>query len=224
MEIKLWSNPKYQFETKIGRRGNSEKFSISVNYLFTPGVTMLIGTNGSGKTTLLRQINSVFVKHSWNKIKENDNIRDKYYCYLYDNVYEEKYAKDSWLHSDNLDRVASTFGNSEGQDMRDFLYYKMVDVGKAVRYAKQNNYNGIFLLFDGLDSGLSLDKIEDIRISILDFIIKEELKQDFEVYIICSANSYEFCNNYDCIDVTDQKHVKFTNYKDFENYFIKEEE
>ncbi len=49
------------------------------------------------------------------------------------------------------------------------------------------------------------------------------IRSDLEVYIICSANSYEFCNNYDCIDVTNQEHYIFNEYWEFRNHFIKEE-
>ena len=34
MEIKLWSNPNFQYETKIGRRGNSERVSKPITYNF----------------------------------------------------------------------------------------------------------------------------------------------------------------------------------------------
>lgn len=224
MEIKLWSNPNFQYETKIGRRGNSEKVSKPITYNFESGVTMLIGSNGTGKSTLLKQLNSLFKERNWSQISDNDNIRDKYYCYFYDNVYEEKFAKDSWIHSsDKLERIAVTFSNSEGQDMYDYLYYKIIDIGKAVKYARSGDYKGIFILFDGLDSGLSLDKLEEIREKVLNFIVKEENKNEFEVYIICAANSFEFCSGYDCIDVTNQEHYIFNEYWEFRRHFIKED-
>ena len=218
MEIWLHSNPKY-----------TKRESIPIKYNINPGITMLIGPNGSGKTTALSQIRSLFSTQDdlikkWNQIDKNDNIRNLYSSYLYDNVYEEKFAKERWTYSDQMERVAQTFENSEGQNMYDYLYYKINEIGQAVTKAIKNNKKGIFLLFDGLDSGLSLDVINEIRKSVLEFIIKTEKKRsNLEVYIICSANSYEFCNNYDCIDVTNQKHITFTNYTDYEKYFVKED-
>lgn len=220
MDIWLWSNP------RLSKRRESTK---SVLYTFNPGVTMLIGPNGSGKTTALSQIRSLFstqedLVKKWDQIDKNDIIRNLYSSYLYDNVYEETFTKSTWGATDHLDRVAETFENSEGQNMYDYLYYKMNEIGQAVTRAIKNNKKGIFLLFDGLDSGLSLDIIYKIRKDVLGFIIKTERKRsDLEVYIICSANSYEFCNNYDCIDVTNQEHITFTNYEDYSNYFIKED-
>lgn len=217
MEMWLHSNPKY-----------TKRESIPVKYNINPGITMLIGPNGSGKTTALSQIRSLFSTENdlvkkWNTIEINDSIRNLYSSYLYDNVYEETFTKSTWGATDHIDRVAQTFENSEGQNMYDYLYYKINEIGQAVTKAIKNNKKGIFLLFDGLDSGLSLDVINTIRKSVLEFIIETEKKRsNLEVYIICSANSYEFCNNYDCIDVTNQKHITFTNYEDYEKYFIKE--
>lgn len=216
MEMWLHSNPKY-----------TKRESIPVKYNINPGITMLIGPNGSGKTTALSQIRSLFSTENdlvkkWNTIEINDSIRNLYSSYLYDNVYKETFTKSTWGATDHLDRVAQTFENSEGQNMYDYLYYKINEIGQAVTKAIKNNKKGIFLLFDGLDSGLSLDVINTIRKSVLEFIIETEKKRNnLEVYIICSANSYEFCNNYDCIDVTNQKHITFTNYTDYEKYFVK---
>ena len=216
MEIWLHSNPKY-----------TKRESIPIKYNINPGITMLIGPNGSGKTTALSQLRSLFsteddLVKKWNKLEINDSIRDLYSSYLYDNVYEETFTKSTWGATEHIDRVAKTFENSEGQNMYDYLYYKINEIGQAVTKAIKNNRKGIFLLFDGLDSGLSLDVINIIRKSVLEFIIETEKKRsNLEVYIICSANSYEFCNNYDCIDVTNQKHITFTNYTDYEKYFVK---
>ena len=218
MEIWLHSNPKY-----------TKRESIPIKYDINPGITMLIGPNGSGKTTALSQLRSLFsteydLVKKWNKLEINDSIRDLYSSYLYDNVYEETFTKSTWGATDHIDRVAQTFENSEGQNMYDYLYYKINEIGQAVTKAIKNNKKGIFLLFDGLDSGLSLDVINTIRKSVLEFIIEtEKTRSNLEVYIICSANSYEFCNNYDCIDVTNQKHITFTNYEDYEKYFVKED-
>ena len=218
MEIWLHSNPKY-----------TKRESIPVKYNINPGITMLIGPNGSGKTTTLSQLRSLFstedgLVKKWNTIEINNSIRNLYSSYLYDNVYEETFTKSTWGATDHIDRVAQTFENSEGQNMYDYLYYKINEIGQAVTKAIKNNKKGIFLLFDGLDSGLSLDVINTIRKSVLEFIIETEKKRsNLEVYIICSANSYEFCNNYDCIDITNQKHITFTNYEDYEKYFVKED-
>ena len=113
-----------------------------------------------------------------------------------------------------------TFENSEGQNMWDYLYYQLYDIGKSVRNAKEQNKKGIFLLFDGLDSGLSLDKIYKLKQELLDFIIKTDETNDFKIFIICSANSFELSKGYDCVDVKTQEHIKFNNYEEYEKYFM----
>lgn len=211
MELKLHSNPKYT---------NNE--SIPISYTFKPGVTALIGSNGSGKSTVLRQIHSLFHSGSWSKISYNDNIRGLYSSYYYNNEHEQKYRKQSWLEefNDGTQRLARTFENSEGQNMWDFLYYQMQDIGKAVNVAKNTGKKGIFLLFDAMDSGLSLDKLYELKSQVFDFIIHTERDVDLEVYIVCSTNSYEFVKGYDCIDVTNQKHISFNTFEEYEQYFI----
>lgn len=217
MDIYLFNNPRI-----------NKGITKVVKYTIQPGITMLIGSNGSGKTTTLSQIHSTFSNEwgiqKWEEISKNETIKDLYASFHYDNVYEERWAKDRWMHSGLESRFASTFENSEGQDMYDFLYYKIEEIGKAVTKAINDSKKGIFILLDGLDSGLSLDVINKIRKDVLEFIIETEKKRsNLEVYIVCSANSYEFCNNYDCIDVTNQEHITFTNYEDYSKYFIKED-
>lgn len=38
-----------------------------------------------------------------------------------------------------MERIAQTFENSEGQDMWDFLYYKIEEIGRAVTKAIKDN-------------------------------------------------------------------------------------
>lgn len=211
MELKVWSNPKYT---------NNNSIPVSVN--LQPGITMLIGSNGTGKSTLLNQINSIFNKGSWEDIEFNNCIKNDYGCYLYNNVQEEKFTKQSWLEdSMNINRLAETFENSEGQDMWDYLYYKLPEIGSAVRKSKHKKQKGIFILLDGLDSGLSLDMLYKIKKDLLDFIIREETTDDYKVYLICSANSYEFIKGYRCFDVVTLKEVNFIDtYENFEDYML----
>lgn len=211
MELKLHSNPKY-----------TDNKSVPITYTFEPGVTALIGSNGAGKSTLLKQINSLFNKGDWSRLPNNDPIRDLYDCYYYDNEYEQKFRKQSWLEEfeDGTKRLANTFTNSEGQNVWDFLYYKVQDIGKAVYVAKKNNKKGIFLLFDAMDSGLSLDKLYSLKSDLYDFIIDNEKDSGLDVYLICSTNSYEYVKGYNCLDVTNQKHVRFNSFEEYEEYFI----
>lgn len=111
-----------------------------------------------------------------------------------------------------------SFENSEGQDMYDYLFYKMKEIGQVSKRAATENKKGIVLLFDGLDSGLSLDVLNKIKYGVLDFIVSVE--DMLEVYIICSSNSYELCSGYQCIDIVSGKNIVFGSYEEYERYFL----
>lgn len=209
MDLYLWSNPQLN-------KGKTKP----VKYSFSPGVTMLVGPNGSGKTSLLSQINSLFSGKgkTWTKIDSNDPIRNDYLVYLYDNVFETKHAKDIWMSNGEVSRLMQSFENSEGQDMYDYLFYKMKEIGQVSKRAATENKKGIVLLFDGLDSGLSLDVLNKIKYGVLDFIVSVE--DMLEVYIICSSNSYELCSGYQCIDIVSGKNIVFGSYEEYERYFL----
>jgi len=210
MELWTWSKPETEDDESRAR-----KCTIKSD------ITMLIGPNGAGKSTFLQQVNSIFKNGGWEEISKNDKIRKDYAVYLYDNVNQEKHAKSEWLFRGDYTAFASAFENSEGQDMFDFLYYKIPEIGNNVRRAKKRGKKGIFLLFDGLDSGLSLDILHKVKTECFEFIVNEENKtEDFHVWIIASANSFEFVEDMDCIDVRTMRHKKFTTYNQYKKYFL----
>ncbi len=212
MDIYTWTKPSKDVNSK------PKKSKLE------PGVTMIIGSNGVGKTTFLNQVYSIFSEHTWEKISKNDLIRDLYGVYLYSNDYEEKFACDSWLNGSNSNKcslLASYHEGSEGQNMMLFLEQKMYDIGNFVRKCRQGSKKGVILLFDGLDSGLSPDNINIIKTQLLDFIVKEEnkLNDEFEVYILCTSNSYELCSGYRCYSIGDYKYKNVSSYEEFVSNF-----
>lgn len=216
MKVWLWSNP------KLNKKGKTQPVEYEIN----PGVTMLIGSNGTGKTTVLTQLHSIFYKggdyHTkFTSIKHNKDIAPLYDSYLFNKLDEEKYTKQHWLEIGQTQKLAQAFENSEGQNIYNFLVNKVEQIGAVVKKARQDGRQGVFILLDGLDSGLSLNILYELKHNLLDFIINTEKRhKNFEVYIICSSNSYELCNGYDCIDVTNQTHHTFQNYSVYFNYFM----
>ena len=213
MDIYTWSKPSKQQDSK------------PIKSTIQPGITMIIGSNGVGKTTYLQQIHSLFVDRSWEQISLNDNIRDIYGCYFYSNEHERITAADSWLNDlykpDVPSLLASYYENSEGQKMMQMLQDKLSQIGSYVRKCKQENKKGVVILFDSLDSGLSPDNINILKEQLLNFIIEEERRVDelFEVYILCTANSYELCGGYRCYNIKENKYKDVSTYEQFVSNF-----
>ena len=175
---------------------------------FEPGLTVLVGCNGSGKSTLLRQIyyslkrdGIPHVFHDANK----DDARSK---------------RDEALFYDDLSFITVSLCSSEGEN----IYEVMSDVVKEMgRVTRQNpKAKELWFLFDALDSGLSIDMIAEMKTDLFDFVIEQN--PDKDVYIIVSANGYEFANGERCYDVANCKEVSFKDYDDYRKFILKSKE
>ena len=77
-------------------------------------------------------------------------------------------------------------------------------------------------LFDALDSGLSIDAISEMKTDLFQFVIEQN--PDKDVYIIVSANGYEFANGERCYDVANCKEITFKDYDDYRKFILKSKE
>ena len=77
----------------------------------------------------------------------------------------------------------------------------------------------LWFLFDALDSGLSIDAIAELKTDLFQFVIDQN--PDKDVYIIVSANGYEFANGERCYDVANCKEVTFKDYNDYRKFILK---
>lgn len=94
-------------------------------------------------------------------------------------------------------------------------------IGKFVR---ENPGKDIFVLLDGVDSGFSIDNIIELKESLFKVIIKDFENKDNDIYIICSANSYELAADEDCIVVCTGKHRRFKTYNTYRNMVMRTRE
>lgn len=78
------------------------------------------------------------------------------------------------------------------------------------------------MLFDAIDSGLSIDNIVDIKECLFNIILEDTTGTD--VYIIVSANTFEMCFNEQCLDVRTGKHREFKTYTSYKNFILKSRE
>lgn len=154
-----------------------------------PGLTILTGCNGSGKTTLLTQISEYCKKKSIPFLR-------------YDNQKEgDATAMSAALLSDDINGLALDAMSSEGERIINNVGRCATKMGKLVVSSIKKGEKQIFMLLDGIDSGLSIDGIIDIKENLFNFIVKDAKKDGLDVYILASSNTYELANNSRCLNV-----------------------
>lgn len=170
---------------------NTDKFT------FEPGLTVLVGCNGSGKTTLLKRIRCSLGKKGAPII-----------FFQYD---RERLERDSRLTQGDADarELFSWVSCSEGEQIKVRLESLAYQIGEFVR---ENPGKDIFVLLDGVDSGFSIDNIIELKESLFKVIIKDFENKENDIYIICSANSYELAAGENCVNVITGKHMRFKGY------------
>lgn len=191
-----------------------------------PGLTVLVGCNGAGKTTLLHNIKEEMKKQSVP-------------CHLYDNLKDGGSSSiGEAIYFGNTALGASLWTSSEGEAIK-------INFGQAAtkfkRFlndgffdSKSNRFAKIFgkieeekpvsnkrvLLFDAVDSGLSVDSIVEIK-EVFDLILEDAKELGIEVYLIISANEYELARNASCFDVNAGKYIAFSDYEEYRSFIIK---
>lgn len=199
-----------------------EKIFKKNNIAIKPGVTILVGCNGAGKTTLMKQI-----EHALNV--------EKIPCIKYDNLHEgagNAISEAAFFEEYGL--VSQLMNSSEGESislnvgMFATKLRKFIETGKTksrlsilCENNNENESNERWILFDAIDSGLSIDNIEEIK-DLFNLIIEDGAEKD--VYIIVSANEYELTRGEQCFDVYNGKYVTFSDYEDYRKFILKSRE
>lgn len=116
-------------------------------------------------------------------------------------------ALDSLLYQGKMKTLALLTMSSEGERMR-MNFFKKMDSFKK----KLSKDSPTLLLIDSLDSGSSIDAQRFIREEL------EKLTEEYAVYVIVAANSYEFVKHADCIDVRSGKHHVFSSYEKYAQF------
>lgn len=87
---------------------------------------------------------------------------------------------------------------------------------------KSPDIDEFWLLLDGVDSGFSIDAIEDLKRGLFDTIF--EMYPDKEIYIIVSANEYEMARGEMCFDVVNCRYVNIKSYDRYRKIVMKSRE
>lgn len=173
-------------------------------FLFNPGVTVLVGCNGSGKTTLMR-----CVEDELSKIESSEVVYKSFDNYSRGG---SQVANNAIFYGD-IDTAARAMVSSEGEKIRLWLCQKAKEIGQFVRASK--NASEIWLFFDALDSGLSIDNICEIKENLFKTILDNNFGQD--IYIIVSANNFEFADEQVCMNVVNGTHFYCNSYGKFKS-------
>lgn len=214
--IKTWRDP---YES-----GFSPTRPTSVQ--LEPGISVLVGCNGAGKTTLLLNIKEEMKKQ---EIPCNlyDNLKDGGSNSLSEAFYigDMKTGLDLWTSSEG-EAIKINFGRSSTKIKR-FLqdgFYDTRSNRLAELFNKDKEKKPVgdkrVLLFDAVDSGLSVDSIIEIK-SVFELILEDAKQLGIDVYIVISANEYELARGSNCFDVNEGRYIKFNDYEDYRNFIIK---
>ena len=185
-----------------------ERIYLHSEITLNPGVTVLAGCNGSGKTTLLGLL--------------KDQLEDLNIPYIsYSNLSDGgSTSLSKQLMYNNITKLATLAVSSEGEQVSLNVAYFASDLGKFIR--KHRDDKELYILFDAIDSGLSIDNIIDIKECLFNTILEDTKGMD--VYIIVSANTFEMCFNEQCLDVWTGKYREFKAYNSYKNFILKSRE
>ena len=178
-----------------------KKSNIEIN----PGVTILTGCNGYGKTTLLQTMKSTL---------QSSKIPVIYYSNETEggsNAISERAFYNDYV------TVATLMQSSEGEQIYINLGNIASKIGKFVHEHKKDKE--LWILFDAIDSGLSIDNLLEINEYLFRTILEDTINK--EVFIICSTNTYELCRNNPCFDVYSGEYIEFKDYEEYKKYILK---
>ena len=187
-------------DTKIYKYDN---FEIKDNC-----ITCLVGCNGSGKSTLFKEMQN-----------QLDELGIKYTEHLATEA-KDRLESAAFLHMNHEAQAYFSYSNwaSEGEGIARRFEYLVQDIGHYVLTTCQNQ-NEAWIFLDSLDSGCSIDNIDEI----LDFLkntVLGDKPEGLNMHIIIAVNSYAFLDNdyVKCLDVMTGQYVNFKTYIQYRNF------
>ena len=99
---------------------------------------------------------------------------------------ETSYSMSMAAYFGNLEQMSATFSSSEGENIALSLGRIAEKIGRKIKECEEDHKTQLFIFMDGIDSGLSIDAIEDVKKYLFDTIFQRA--KDLDVYLIVSAN------------------------------------
>lgn len=195
---------------KIGRCPHEPGLQVYKKAIqsFKPGISILVGCNGSGKSTAFSYIQDI--------LEENDIP-----VFKYSNLTDGgNVAREHALFYGKLNLLAEQITSSEGENI-------VINIGtmaqKLGSFVERNKEKGeIWILLDAIDSGLSIDYIEEVK----EFLHNQLIDKltDIDLYILISTNNYELCIGEACYNVQDCQYTEIDSYETFKKIVKKTRE
>lgn len=191
-------------------------------------IKCLVGCNGGGKSTFIKNV----IHYLSTETKEAEKIELGYKF-----SFSQKPFSTSPSNKDIiivLDKNIDTKDNASqifDFDERDLYRYwisageNYLDrIGHAVKYIKDiiysNKNKSLYLFFDDIDMGLSVDILEKIN-NVIKLIVKDCEKCNIIYYIFLSINTYYFLQFYKGIDVNNLNNISFNTYNEYHDFILK---
>lgn len=174
-------------------------------FTFDPGVTVLVGCNGIGKTTLLKQIEHHLEKQEI-PFLSYDNLKDGGSSSLTRAIFHGA-----------VELAGSLFCASEGEQIVTNIANRAGQIGSFFRN-EVPDAKEVWLIFDAIDSGLSVDNIVELKDQLFSVIF--ETNQGKDIYIVVSANEYEMCRGEKCFDTRNGEYIEFKTYDQYRRFVL----
>lgn len=210
---------------------------------FKEGLTILVGCNGIGKTTIIKDIKKFAEKNCY-PYYYYDNQKDGGYSNTFQKAMWSNnlsFAATSFCSSEgenielNIAQIASKLARflAKGISPEEEKNRKMAKLWASFdddeedrakkakdRIAKMNKSKIRILLLDAVDSGYSIDNIIELKEKLFSALFEDAKKQNLQLFIIMSANSYELARNEQCFDIANGKYLTFKDYEDYRKYIL----
>lgn len=173
------------------------------DFTIDEGITVLVGCNGSGKTTLM------MLMKEYLRRKGNPLILE-----YSDNFDGRSMGIEKQMYNNRMEIAATMMCSSEGERIWMNVSSFIGDIGRAVRKSKKKD---IWIFLDGIDSGMSIDNIIEMK----EFFHElPTFEPDKHFYFIISANAFELACGEKCLDVANIEYVTFSNYEEYKRFVL----